>query len=699
MNLRGKNRRPASRRRHFMFLLAIFIVGVPNIAPAQIRAKLHVDAGTTVNSINPGIYGQFIEHFGRVVNGGVWAELLRNRKFYPVDPDRTNLADPWLPEHDRNAVSYVIDPSISLDGISSQRVTTFGNTHAWRGIHQTGFDLVGGKEYVAYAWILARPGGGNLSFRLESAEGVVAAHVEVPLVAGAGEWKKYEVRLTPDRSLAPAVFHLAFDSTGENWVASASLMPGDNVQGFRRDVLDLVKAMGPPIIRWPGGGYADCYDWRKAIGPRDKRPPVPILPYGQPLGYDHGMDSNDLGTDEFVAFCRLIGAAPYINVNFGSGSPEMAGEWVEYTNGGAQFAWGARRAANGHREPYGVKNWAVGNEIWGSFEVGTMSAEGYATYFVPMAKAMRAADPAVQITAVGQIHDVPTVWNETVLKMAGSQIDLLSVHHYFTGSFAPSWWKNDPVEAYREVVAEPTMAERHAREGLAVFDRIAGKKVQLAYDEWGEWAWQVPPPQDSPDRSGQNKFVDMLGSTGLDENQSWRDAMFNARMLQVLMRLGDRVPFAIRTHIVNSLGSIRADSTGAYLTAPGKVMQLYRWHTGATLVKSGQESSEFDVPLQGWKGISYLDSNASRSADRKKLYLNLVNLHASEAMDVDIDIAQFAMGRDADLWQIAPNDFMSTNDYGVTNVDLVHQVKKGLGSHFTLRLPAHSVSALELSTQ
>jgi alpha-N-arabinofuranosidase len=687
---------------HCLFLLAFFTLGAPNAAEAQVRAKLRVDPGTTLHSINPGIYGQFIEHFGRVVNGGVWAELLRNRKFYPVDPDRTNLADPWQPEPDRNAVSYAIDPSISLDGISSQRVTTFGNTHAWRGIHQTSFDLPGGKEFVAYAWILTRPGGGNVSFRLESAEGVVAAHAEVPLAAGAGDWKQYKVRLTPDRDLRPAVFRLAFDSTGENWVGTVSLMPSDNVQGFRRDVLELVKAMGPPIIRWPGGGYADCYDWRKAIGPRDQRPPVPILPYGQPYGYDHGMDAGDMGTDEFLSFCRLVGAAPYINANFGSGTPEMAAEWVEYCNGPAQSAWGARRVANGHLEPYGVKNWAVGNEIWGSFEIGAMSAEGYAAYFLPIAKAMRAADPSIQITAVGQIHDPdPTVWNETVLRQAGQQIDLLSVHHYFTGSFAPSWWRNNPLEAYQEVVAEPTMAERRAREGLAVFDRITEgrKKIQLAYDEWSEWAWQVPPPQDSPDRSGLNKFIDMLGSTGLDENQTWRDAMFNARMLQMFMRLGDRIPFAIRTHMVNSLGAIRTDSTRAYLTAPGKVMQLYRWHSGSRLVKTEQQSPTFDVPAQGWKGISYLDANATLSEEGKKLFLHLVNLHASEPLDVEIDIPQISQRRDGDLWQIAPDDFMSTNDFGVTNVELAHEVKKGLGPHFTLRLPAHSVSVLELPIQ
>ena len=245
-------------RVHFILLLAFLTPSLPKAAEAQVRARLRVDPGTALHSINPGIYGQFIEHFGRVVNGGVWAELLRNRKFYPVDPDRTNLADPWQPERDRNAVSYAIDPSISLDGISSQRVTTFGNTHAWRGIHQTGFDLIAGKEYVAYAWILARAAKGNVSFRLESAEGVLAGHAEVPLAAGAGKWKRYEVRLTPDRNLQSAVFRLAFDSAGEHWVGAASLMPGDNLEGFRRDVLELVKAMGPPVIRWPGGGYADC---------------------------------------------------------------------------------------------------------------------------------------------------------------------------------------------------------------------------------------------------------------------------------------------------------------------------------------------------------------------------------------------------------------------------------------------------------
>ena len=187
-----------------LLLTALFCHAASESGWAQIRADLRVTPGTPLHKIDPHIYGQFLEHFGRVINAGLWAELLRNRKFYPVDPDRSHVADPWKPESDLSAVSYVIDRSITLDGISSQRVSTFGKKSSWRGIRQTGFDLLGGKEYVAYAWIRAGSVNGNVSFRLESTEGVTAAHAEARLETG--DWKKYEVRLTLDRDLLTGRF-------------------------------------------------------------------------------------------------------------------------------------------------------------------------------------------------------------------------------------------------------------------------------------------------------------------------------------------------------------------------------------------------------------------------------------------------------------------------------------------------------------
>ncbi len=697
--MKGYKHRFHTFRRHTGYLLiAVYLfLGASESGWAQIRADLRVNPAIPLHKIDPHIYGQFLEHFGRVINGGLWAELLRNRKFYPVDPDRSHVADPWKPESDLNAVSYVIDRSITLDGISSQRISTFGTKSNWRGIRQTGFDLMGGKEYVAYAWIRARSGNGNVSFRLESTEGVAAAHAEARLEAG--EWKKYEVRLTPDRDLRPAIFRLAFDAPGQNWVAEVSLMPADNIGGMRRDVIELTKDLGPTIMRWPGGGYSDSYEWLKAIGPRERRPPQDILPYGQPNGYDNGIDSDDFGTDEYMNFCRLIGAEPYISANFGSGTPEMAAQWVEYCNGSVQTTWGARRSANGHPEPYGIKYWTIGNEIWGSFELGWMNAEGYATYYAPFAKAMRAVDPTIQIVAVGMFHD-PNIraWNETVLQQEWQQIDLLSLHHYFTGLFALPEWRNNPLMAYNAIVAEPTIAEQRAREVISLMDRITEgrKKILIAFDEWNQLTLDFPPPVSTPERSEQNQFIDLMNKTGLDINLTHRDGIFGARMLQLFMRLGDRIPIAMRTHLINSLGSIRSDSTRSYITASGKVMQLYRWHSGTELVKVEQQSPVFDVPEQGWKGISYLDATATRSDDGAKLYLHLINLHPNEPMGLKVAIVQSEVDPKGELWQIAPQDFMARNDFGVTNVEITHEQRKDLRPEFTLLLPPHSISVLEL---
>jgi alpha-N-arabinofuranosidase len=454
-------------------LQACLLGGLARPGLAQIRADVQVDTRVRLHKIDPRIYGHFVEHFGRVVQGGLWAELLQNRKFYPIDPDRAQVAAPWKPESDRSQVSYVIDRSLSLDGIPSQRVSLFGDSRAWRGISQTGFDALGGKEYVAYAWIKAEPAQQSVSFRLETAQGEVAAHAEAALQPG--DWQKYEVRLQPDRDLRPAVFRIAFDAPGAKWIGAASLMPTDNISGMRQDVLELVKNLAPTIIRWPGGGYTDSYDWRKAIGPRDRRPPQAILPFGQPCGYDHGMDPSDFGTDEYLRFRELIGAEPYISANFGSGTPEMAAAWVEYCNGPADSKWGSRRAANGHPEPYRVKHWSIGNEIWGyPFESGNTNTEGYATYYVPMAKAMRAVDPRIQITAVGTFDNLSAQgdWNEPLLRKAWEQIDLLSLHHYYPTGFWPSPLLNRPLESHKAVVAEPTIVERKLRAVVALLDQI-----------------------------------------------------------------------------------------------------------------------------------------------------------------------------------------------------------------------------------
>jgi alpha-N-arabinofuranosidase len=670
-------------------------------ASAQIRAEVRVDTRDLVHKIDPRIYGQFVEHFGRIVNGGLWAELLQNRKFYPIDPNREHLADPWKPERDQTSVSYGIDRSVTLTGISAQRVLLFGESREWRGIHQTGFDVLGGKEYVAYAWIKTGVPDQAVSFRLESPAGEVAAHAETALHSAG--WQKYEVRLKPDKDLHPAVFRIAFNASGLSWIGAASLMPADNVEGMRRDVLELVKSMGPTIIRWPGGGFPDSYDWRKAVGMRDRRVPQDVLLFGQPFGYDHGMDPCDFGTDEYLRFCELVGAEPYITVNFGTGTPEMAAAWVEYCNGPPDSPWGSKRASNGHPKPYGVKHWSIGNEIWLPVEPGHTNAQGYATYMVPIARAMRASDPDIQITCVGDLDNEPpdAGWNQAVLSAAWKEVDLLSLHHYYPGGFWKPALLDHPIEAYKALVGEPVMAEKKIQKAIALADRITAgqKQVQIAMDEWSEWDWDYSPPVDRPERSAMNQFIDLLNKSGLEFNQTLRDALFGARMLHVYMRLGDRIPIAVRTHMINSLGTIRTDSTRSFKTVPGEMMELYRMHSGPTFLKSEANAPTFDVPEEGWTNIPYLDAVATLSADGKTLFIHLLNLHPDQAMNVSLHIAASGVDPQGEVWQIASDDFMSRNDFGKETVAITHRRAEGLGREFTQTLPAHSAMTLELRLQ
>lgn len=664
---------------------------------SAIQAEVRVDPRDVVHAIDRGIYGQFVEHFGRVIEHGLWAELLQNRKFYPYnDLEHINVAPPWSGESDAKAVSYAVDRAVSLDGVSSQRLVLTGTTNAWQGVRQTGFDVLGGKEYAGYAWIKTDSKNLQVSFDLESPQGETAARVEAALQAG--DWQQYKFTLKPARDLFPAVFRISFNQPGVVWIGAASLMPGDNVQGIRKDVLDLVKSMSPPLVRWPGGGYPDSYDWRLAIGPRDRRPPQAIVPYGNPDGYDSRFDPNDFGTDEFLDFCRLIGARPYITVNFGSGSPEMARQWIEYCNGGAETEWGRRRAANGHPQPYNVREWAVGNESWLPVEPGYSTAEGYATYFNQFAAAMHGADPDIRIAAVGFALGDNAAWDETVARLAGRQASLLSIHYYYGLGYLSPFYAEHPVEYYKSVVAAPYHVEELLRQELAHIDQAApeGRKLQIAFDEWGEANAGKRPPGE-PEGFSLTHFVTVMNRLGYEFNQPLENALFASRMLHVFMRAGDRVSLACRTHMVNSMGTIRTSSTDAFLTAPGAAMQLYTRHSGAKLVKVDQQSPTYDVPQNGWKDIPTLDAAATVSEDGRKLFVHLLNLDEARAMRVRVRIGAPSVEASGELYRLAAEDFLARNEFDVPLVRVQQRAITGANGDFTQLLPPHSATTLELT--
>jgi alpha-L-arabinofuranosidase len=289
------------------------------------------------------------------------------------------------------------------------------------------------EKYVGYLW--AKPLGKR-------------AEIEVALAWGSGandraaknsRFKRANIRsrnsASPPRSGGETngMFEIRVLS-GDVLLGPPSLMPADNVDGLRADTLALLKQLNGTVYRWPGGNFVSGYDWRDGIGDRDRRPPRKNPAWT-------GVEHNDFGTDEFIAFCREINTEPMIAVNTGFGDAYSAAQWVEYCNSGAKTIAGGWRAKNGSKQPYGVKYWCVGNEMFGPWQLGFMQMQHYTLKNNLVVDAMRKVDPTVVLTAVGDLttinkdHDPDQAksgktCSHIMLEQCADHMDLLSEHFY-----------------------------------------------------------------------------------------------------------------------------------------------------------------------------------------------------------------------------------------------------------------------------
>jgi alpha-N-arabinofuranosidase len=295
------------------------------------------------------------------------------------------------------------------------------------GLEQTPVCL---QEHVLYAGSLWARGEApdGLVVRLQSGEG---KRVEQRLPAPTGDWQEYPFQLRGHTYDSEAVFQIAVCGAGDVWVDQVSMMPIQWQQGdgFRPDLLEAVKALRPPVIRWPGGCFASAYRWKDGVGPQHERGVYPRLIWDD-------LDVNSFGTDEFVRMCRRVGAEPLIVVNIGTrpwngdvqrdAFLQEVRDWIQYCNGPADSKWGKVRAANGHADPYGVAYWEIDNETW------HMGAEQYAEAVGVFAPAMRQVDPSIKLAACGSAGygDRGLQWNRTIIERCADLVDYLSIHHY-----------------------------------------------------------------------------------------------------------------------------------------------------------------------------------------------------------------------------------------------------------------------------
>jgi alpha-N-arabinofuranosidase len=643
------------------FLLSRLLIAALLAATATAPATtIEIDADTVEDRISPMLYGQFIEFMFEGVKGGLHAELIRDRGF-DEPPNAIGLPRDWERYPDDRNDDYGLAFAREDAGYPTDhalRVELKSGVIARHGVYQPRVPIKGGVEYRGYVWLKADAAGAEaatvtVALEADAAGGRIYDEARVVSLGGRGAsgagWTKYAFTLAPKTSDPLARFAILFDGAGTLWLDQVSLMPGDAVDVVRGDVFAKVKALAPAFIRWPGGNVAQDYRWQWGVGPRDERPTWVNL------SWKHERESGDFGTDEFIRFARGVGAEPSITVNVeGRGATaEEAAAWVEYCNGPASSTYGSMRARNGHPEPYGVKFWEIGNEIWGDWVRGHSDAETYARNLTRYVAAMRAVDPAIQVIAVG---DNDMAWNRAVLHVAArggarERIDFLAIHHYS----GRRDMKGDP----RNLLARPLHYERFYGEvEEALRELPPDRRPRLAINEWG---------------------LDLPES----QQYSMLAALYGARLMNVFERRSPLVAMSAVSDLVNGWpgGIIQASRHSVFVSPIYLVNRLYATHIGAERLAARADSPALDIV-------------ASRSADGRRIYIKAVNTDLERPLTATIRVRGARVSPRAMVERVVASTPDAVN--GFATPEAITVTRESIAST-RLTLPSRSVSVIILT--
>ncbi|MDR0611724.1 MAG: hypothetical protein LBG58_16585, partial [Planctomycetaceae bacterium] len=448
----------------FVFLCCSIVLS--QAADQAWSPTVKIDATQQGEKISPFIYGQFIEHLGRCINGGgIWAEMLEDRKFfYPVG-DKESA---WKAIYDCNLRMTEQQPFVGKH--SPESFTTDKEEPRWLGVWQNGLAVRKGKKYIGYAWVKPSEGIQRIEVHFHWSD-QKEDHDAFKMPVKVGDFYKVEFVYEPTGDFDNVMLEVAAFGKGTFTVGCVSLMPDDNVNGLRADTLELLKRLDSPIYRWPGGNFVSGYDWKDGIGDRDKRPPRKNPAW-------KGVEPNDFGVNEFLQFCNILKTEPYIAVNTGNGNVENAVLELEYVNGNASTPMGKLRAEHGHSEPYGVTWWGIGNEMYGNWQIGHIPVEKYVERHNAFVDAFRAKDAKVKVIGVGAVGK----WDEVFLSGAAKHLDLISEHFYVFQEKANN--VTDHVRQIPNSVKRIADAHRKYRKELPNFREVT---VPIALDEWNYW--------------------------------------------------------------------------------------------------------------------------------------------------------------------------------------------------------------------
>ena len=463
--------------------------------------------------------------------------------------------------------------------------------------------------------------------------------------------------------------------------------PFADEDGFRTDVIEALRRIRTPIIRWPGGCYVSAYHWKNGVG--KNRVPT----------YDKAWrveESHRFGTDEFIRLCRKIGCEPYICTNAGTGTAEEMSDWVEYCNLRDMGQYAEARIANGFPEPHNVRYWSIGNENWGGHEIGTKDAEEWGRLVREAAKMMIRVDPKIELSAAS-IPDLD--WNLNLLRTAGQYLDRISIHGYWGNT------ENGLVpDDYNTVILHTGDDISGAIDRVRAYLKALGleKRISIAFDEWNLRGWWHPNIMDTWNRSilrtenedfYRDKVIGERDKNDINSIYTMADAVFSASFLNICLRNCDLVRMACFSPVVNTRGAIFTHRDGIVLRPQFFVFELY-----ANLMKSKVfDIWREDVPtLSGHirgdeKTVDTVDIVVT--GDESSYAVAAVNKDAEKEQNCELS---FLDGAPAEMRIHTLNgpSVDSYNDVDRTEVSVAVSEWTPFEGLFTL--PPHSVNIIEL---
>ena len=392
--------------------------------------------------------------------------------------------------------------------------------------------------------------------------------------------------------------------------------PLSDKRGFRKDVIAALKELRCPVVRWPGGCYASGYHWETGVG--KQRRPTDDMAWGV-------IEPNTFGTDEFVELCRLTGWQPYICNNAGNGTVEEMKDWVEYCNA-SKGAYAQMRKDNGHARPQNVNLWSIGNENWGAHEIGYKPIEQWAPLVLAAAKAMKAADPHIQLTAAA----LPTrEWSLPLLKLAGPYLDYISIHSYWL----PLWGKNDMPD-YLTCIMHSESPEQLIANYIGVLEDSGYRgRIKIAFDEWNLRSWHH---EGFPRKAVQDynnpeitRLVAAREKNDIAAQYTMADALFSASFLNACLRHAEDVGMANIAPLVNTRGPLYVHPQGIVKRTHFHALAMY---ANELEKRVGKLEVEADPLAHNGKSIPVVDAIATVNESGKHWAIALVNRHPEKAV-------------------------------------------------------------------